>query len=207
MQKTADLVIIGAGIVGSSCVYHLARKGWDNIVVLDQGPLFETGGSTSHAPGLVFQTSASRTMCQLSQYTVALYNSLAWEGQPGFYPVGGIEVAYSAERWRDLHRKLGMARAWGIEDATLLSPQEVQARVPLLNPDVIHGGYFVPSDGIAKAVRLCTAMCKAAEQAQSAVFYGNTTVTGFDIQQGQVRGVHTDQGTIATPRVLLCGGI
>jgi glycine/D-amino acid oxidase-like deaminating enzyme len=61
MQKQTDLVIIGAGIVGCSTAYYLAKQGWKNVVVLDQGPLFETGGSISHAPGGIFQTNASRT--------------------------------------------------------------------------------------------------------------------------------------------------
>ena len=59
MQNQTQLVIIGAGIVGCSVAYHLAQMGWRDIVVLEQGPLFETGGSTSHAPGLVFQTNFS----------------------------------------------------------------------------------------------------------------------------------------------------
>ncbi|MCX6049466.1 MAG: FAD-binding oxidoreductase, partial [Chloroflexi bacterium] len=67
MQTTADLVIIGAGIVGSSVAYHLAQKGWKNIVVIDQGGLPEAGGSTSHAPGLVFQTNSSKTMAELAK--------------------------------------------------------------------------------------------------------------------------------------------
>ncbi|HXF63686.1 MAG TPA: FAD-dependent oxidoreductase, partial [Caldilineaceae bacterium] len=207
MQATADLVIIGAGIVGSSCVYHLARRGWKNMVVIDQGPLFQTGGSTSHAPGLVFQTNAAKTMCELAQYTVQLYSSLEWEGQPCFYPVGGIEVAYTPARWHDLHRKLGLARSWGLKGARLLTPAEVQAMIPILDPAVIHGGYYVPNDGIAKAVRAATALCRAAEAAGAAVCYGNTTVTGFETRGGKLYGVHTNQGTIATERVLLCAGI
>ena len=62
MKDKARIVIIGAGIVGCSTAYHLALLGWSDIVVIEQGPIFETGGSTSHAPGLVFQTNPSKTM-------------------------------------------------------------------------------------------------------------------------------------------------
>jgi len=111
MQSTATLVVIGAGIVGCSTTYHLAKLGWKNIVVVDQGPLFATGGSTSHAPGLVFQTNASKTMTQLAKYTVDLYSQLNTAEGPAFYPVGGIEVAYTAARLQELKRKLGWAKA------------------------------------------------------------------------------------------------
>ena len=75
MRDRAQTVIIGAGIVGASAAYHLAELGATDVLVIDQGPLFETGGSTSHAPGLVFQTNGSRTMCRIAQDTVALYDT------------------------------------------------------------------------------------------------------------------------------------
>ena len=82
MTVQAQLVIIGAGIVGCSTAYHLAQMGQKDIVVLDQGPLFETGGSTSHAPGGVFQTNYSKMMTDLARYTVQLYSELTLDGLP-----------------------------------------------------------------------------------------------------------------------------
>ena len=96
MRDRAQTVIVGAGIVGASAAYHLAELGSTDVLVIDQGPLFETGGSTSHAPGLVFQTNGSRTMCRIAQDTVRLYGSLELDGQPCWYGVGGIEVATHA---------------------------------------------------------------------------------------------------------------
>src|SRR5687768_2738389 len=110
MRGQADVVIIGAGIVGCSAAYHLAEKGWNNIVVIDQGPLFETGGSTSHAPGLVFQLNTSKAMCQLARWSVELYSGI---GRNTFYGVGSLEIAYSPERHEELKRKLGHALSWG----------------------------------------------------------------------------------------------
>jgi len=207
MQTTADLVIIGAGIVGSSVVYHLAQKGWKNIVVIDQGSMPEAGGSTSHAPGLVFQTNSSKTMAELAKYTANFYLSLQHEGLPCYYDVGSIEIATSEARWQDLHRRCGYGKAWHLAGARLLNPDEVVEMVPLLNKDLLFGGYYVQQDGIAKAVRACAAMADYCRARQAAEFYGHTTVTGFDIRNGRVFGVHTDQGTIATPQVLLCAGI
>ena len=205
MQSQARLIIIGAGIVGCSVAYHLTRRGWRDIVVVDQGPLFDTGGSSSHAPGLVFQTNASKLMTTLAKDTVQLYSGLELDGQPCWYGVGSLEVAHTAKRWQDLHRKLGFAKSYGL-DARLISPQEAHDLVPLLNPGVIHGAYHVPSDGIAKPVRAAEAMSRDAQD-HGAAFYGNTTVTDIIVKAGRVHGVETTAGRITAEMVLICAGI
>ena len=207
MKIDAAVVVIGAGIVGCSTTYHLAKLGWKNIVVIEQGPLFATGGSTSHAPGLVFQTNPSKTMTQLAKYTVELYSQLSTEAGPAFYPVGGLEVAYTEARMADLQRKLGWAKSWGIADACLLSPAEVKAKVPLIDETKILGAYYVPTDGIAKALRASEAMANDAKAAEAAEFYGHTTVTDIEVVNGQVKAVITDKGRIETDKVLVCAGI
>src|ERR687890_1719864 len=160
---TARAVIIGAGIVGASVAYHLAREGWTDLVIVDQGPLWETGGSTSHAPGLVFQLNPSPAMTQMARTTVEVLSSLELDGLPCYHPVGGIEVAATEERWAELDRRYGRARGYGL-DAALLSPAEVRDRVPLIDADRILGGLYVERDGIAKAVRAAEAMGRAAAQ-------------------------------------------
>ena len=75
-------MVVGAGIVGTSAAYHLAELGERDVLVLDQGPLFETGGSTTHAPGLAFQTNGSRMMCRIAQESVALYATLTTTACP-----------------------------------------------------------------------------------------------------------------------------
>ncbi|MGB3291776.1 MAG: FAD-dependent oxidoreductase [Phormidesmis sp.] len=207
MQTDAAVVVIGAGIVGCSTTYHLAQLGWKNIVVVEQGPLFATGGSTSHAPGLVFQTNPSKTMTQLAKYTVELYSQLSTEEGPAFYPVGGIEVAYTEARMAELKRKLGWAKSWGIENACLLNPAEVKEKVPLIDETKILGAYYVPTDGIAKALRASEAMAIAAKAAGAAEFYSHTTVMDIEVVAGQVKAVITDKGRIETDKVLVCAGI
>ena len=80
MRDRALTVIVGAGIVGASAAYHLAELGQADVLVIDRGPLFETGGSTSHAPGLAFQTNGSRTMCRIAQDSVRLWIGGEWIG-------------------------------------------------------------------------------------------------------------------------------
>src|SRR5712691_2338765 len=206
MRDRARTVIVGAGIVGTSAAYHLAEFGDADVLVIDQGPLFETGGSSSHAPGLVFQTNGSRTMCRVAQDSVALYASLEADGEPCWYGVGGIEVATTAERMLELRRRQGFARSFGLEGSELLTPEQTAERIPLLDPSTILGSYFVPTDGIAKAVLIGGALARAAE-ARGVAFEGVVRVTGFDVRDGRVHGVHTDRGTIECERVLICAGI
>jgi glycine cleavage system aminomethyltransferase T/glycine/D-amino acid oxidase-like deaminating enzyme len=206
LPTRAQTVIVGAGIVGASAAFHLADLGVTDVLVIDQGPLFATGGSTSHAPGLVFQTNGSRTMCRIAQDSVALYDTLDVDGQPVWYGVGGLELATTPERIAELKRRQGFARSWGIEGTELLSPAECAERSPLLDASTVLGGYWVPSDGAGKGVRIVEALARRAEAA-GVRFEGGITVTGFDTAGGRIHAVETVQGRIECERVLLCAGL
>ena len=121
LPKHARVVVVGAGIVGCSVAYHLTKLGWRDIIVVEQGPLFETGGSTSHAPGLVFQVNPSKTMAGFAKYTVDHWSELTLDGDPCAKNVGSLEVAWTPERLEDLKRKAGYGMSWGIE-AHVISP-------------------------------------------------------------------------------------
>jgi glycine cleavage system aminomethyltransferase T/glycine/D-amino acid oxidase-like deaminating enzyme len=205
MRDRAQTVIIGAGIVGVSAAYHLAKMGVNDVLVIDQGPLFETGGSTSHAPGIIFQINGSRTMCRIAQDSVAIYHGIDLDGERCWYGTGGLEVATTPERMEELKRRQGFARSYGIEGSELLDPAEVTEKSPLLDPRTILGALWVPSDGAAKAVKVVTRLGREAE-AQGIAFEGGTTVTGFDTEGGHVRAVETDRGRVECERVLICAG-
>ncbi|MGH2531756.1 MAG: GcvT family protein [Thermomicrobiales bacterium] len=205
MRHRANTVIVGAGIVGCSAAYFLAKGGLTDVVVIDRGPLFRTGGSTSHAPGLVFQNNASRTVSTLAQWTVKTYLDLSADGEPCYFPVASVEVATTEARWADLHRKVGFARSWGL-DAVLLSPTETAQQVPLIDPNQILGAIRVHGDGIARSVTLAGRLAHRAG-ALGVEFVGENAVTGFDIRDGRVRGVTTSRGQIEAENVLVCGGI
>ena len=176
LPRHARAVIIGAGIVGCSVAYHLAKLGWRDIVVVEQGPLFETGGSTSHAPGLVFQVNPSKTMTDLARYSVDLWTRLTLDGDPCAKTVGSLEVAWTPERLADLNRKAGYGLSWGVE-AHLLSPSEARDLIPTLS-DRILGALYVPSDIHTKATRPAEAMAREAER-KGAKFHGGVKVTGL----------------------------
>ncbi len=190
MRDQAQLVIIGAGIVGCSAAYHLTKLGWKDIVVVDQGPLYETGGSTSHAPGIVFGTNPSKTMTHMAEYTVRLLDGQLFRCEQCWYPVGCIEVSTTEARQQEIWRRYGYSRAFGAE-AYMLSPQEIHAKVPIIDPRVIKGGFFRPKDGVVKPWKAAGALALQAEATGGAQFYGNTKVTDIELKEGRVSAVVT----------------
>lgn len=204
MSATPRVVIIGAGIVGANLADELTERGWTNITVVDQGPLPLTGGSTSHAPGLVFQTNSSRTMSRLATYTVEKLLSLDVDGAWCFNQVGGLEVATTPERLAELHRRQGLATSWGIE-AEVVGPDRCVELHPLVDRDQVLGGLYVPTDGLAKATRAVQALTARA-QSRGAVFQGNTKVIGIEQADGRVTGVRTEDGVIEADIVVSCAG-
>ena len=205
LPERARVVVIGAGIAGCSVAYHLAELGWRDIVVVEQGPLFETGGSTSHAPGLVYQVNPSKTMAEFARCTVDLWTRMELDGEPCAKTVGSLEIAWTPERLLDLKRKAGYGLSWGIE-AHLISPSEARKLIPMLSERVL-GALYVPSDIHTKATRPAQAMAQEAERRGAAAFFAGVEVTGFGISDGRIAAVHTTRGDIATETVVACAGI
>lgn len=181
------IVIIGAGIVGTSLADELTARGCSEVTVLDRGPMFTTGGSTSHAPGLVFQTNGSKTMTEFARYTVQKF-----VGLDAFNQVGGLEVATTEARWTDLHRKHGWAQSWGVP-GELIDPAQCAALYPLLDTDRILGGFHTPCDGLAMALRAATAQAERAIE-RGARFLGHHDVVDVLERGGRVVGVRTAGG-------------
>src|SRR6267154_304437 len=120
----ASAVIVGAGIVGNSLAYHLARLGWTDIVLVDKGPMPNPGGSTGHASNFIFPIEYSKMMMELTRDSVEQYQELGV-----FTRSGGIEEAATTERIAELRRRCTAATAWGIP-AEMLSPAEIGKLVP-----------------------------------------------------------------------------
>ncbi|WP_248959780.1 GcvT family protein [Sphaerisporangium perillae] len=194
------VVVIGAGVVGAALAEELSARGWDDITVVDQGTVPAAGGSSSHAPGLVFQTNPSKTMTELARYTVEKLLALGC-----FLQVGGLEVATTPERLAELHRRHGWATAWGVE-AHLLTTEECLRRHSLLDPDRVLGGLYVPTDGIAKAVRAVEAQLRLARERGVRVL-DRHEVLDIRVEDDHVTGVLTDQGEIPADVVVCCAGI
>src|SRR2546423_10543380 len=134
LPTSARAVVIGAGTVGNSLVYHLAELGWTELVLLDKGPLPNPGGSTGHASNFIYPVDHSKEMTQLTLESVRQYKELGV-----FTESGGIEVARTEERLEELRRRVVSARAWGVEPVPLLTPAEGKELVPFLHKSVILG--------------------------------------------------------------------
>ncbi|HEY7701567.1 MAG TPA: FAD-dependent oxidoreductase, partial [Candidatus Limnocylindrales bacterium] len=132
MAATPRVVIIGAGIVGCSLADELVLRGWTDVTVVEQGRLFTTGGSTSHAPGIIFQTNASKTLQGMAMYTVAKAASLELDGRWCLNPVGSLELALTPERLAELHRRRDFAESWGLE-GHVIDPDETARLWPLVD--------------------------------------------------------------------------
>ena len=204
MSLSHRVVIIGAGIVGANLADELVARGWTDITVVEQGPLDMPGGSTSHAPGLVFQTNPSKTMTLMAKYTVEKLLALQEDGASCFNQVGGLEVATTPERYEDLKRKLGYASAWGI-DARLIDSSECVELYPLLNGHLVLGGLHVPSDGLALAARATQLLIARTRQA-GVTYLGSTPVIGIEQSHGRVSGVQTPNATVPADIVISCAG-
>ena len=162
VPATARVVVIGAGIVGNSLVYHLARLGWRDIVQIDKGPLPNPGGSTGHASNFIFPVDHSREITDLTLDSVEQYQEMGV-----FTESGGFEVARTEERMEELRRRMSSAKAWGIE-AELVTPEQVKEKVPFLETDQIIGAFWTPSVGVVDSLRAGTIMRERRDGARRA---------------------------------------
>jgi glycine cleavage system aminomethyltransferase T/glycine/D-amino acid oxidase-like deaminating enzyme len=198
----ARVVIIGAGIVGSSLAWHLARLGWRDLVLVEKGVLPNPGGSTGHASNFIFLTDHSKEMAAFTIESARQYREL------GVYDeTGGIEVARTPERMEELKRRMASATSWGVEGGRLLTPAEVKAFVPFIDESVILGGFYTPGVGIVDSLQAGTLMRQKAMDLGALTVAASTEVTGIDVEEGRVRRVHTDGGTVEADYVVVACGV
>jgi glycine cleavage system aminomethyltransferase T/glycine/D-amino acid oxidase-like deaminating enzyme len=202
LPATARAVVIGAGIVGNSVAYHLARLGWTELVQLDKGPLPNPGGSTGHASNFIFPVDHSREMTALTADSVRQYDELGVLTVPG-----GIEVARTEERMEELRRRMSSAASWGVEGVSLLTPAEVKELVPFIDETRIIGGFCSKGVGVVDSLRAGTLMRERAQEMGALTVAANTEVLGIDVERGRVRRVRTTRGDVETEIVVVCCGV
>ncbi len=201
LPDRARAVVIGAGIVGNSMAYHLARMGWRDIVLLDKGPLPNPGGSTGHASNFIFPTDHSKEMTALTLDSVRQYRELGV-----FTQSGGIEVARTPERMEELKRRLASSKSWGI-DSELITPARIRELVPYINEEILLGGFYTPGVGVVDSLRAGTLMREKAIEMGALTTSAMTETIGIDVVDGRVTGVRTDRGDIRTDTVVIACGI
>ena len=201
----AEVVIIGGGIHGCSVAYHLAKEGWTDVVLLERKQL--TSGTTWHAAGLVGQLQGSHATTAFAKYGIELLQDIEAETgrNPGYRPSGSISIAVNEERLAELQRKADFASLFGIE-AHYLDTPEILERWPLMNPEGVLGGIYMPSDGSANPVDLTTALAKGARM-YGADIIEHVKVEDVLLKGGKVSGVRTEQGIIKADVVVNCAGM
>jgi glycine/D-amino acid oxidase-like deaminating enzyme len=200
LPQSADVVVIGAGVVGNAAVAHLADLGWRSIVQLDKGPLPDPGGSTGHASNFVFPVDHSKEITDLTVDSLRQYTALGVLEHSG-----GIEVARSAERMQELTRRMTSALSWGVE-AHLVSPAEIQELVPFCDASLLIGGFHTPTAAILDPLRAGELFRARAEEAGALTTFAMTEVTGIETRRGRVTRVLTDRGEIETGTVVIACG-
>ncbi len=201
VPRSARVVVIGAGIVGNSLVYHLARLGWRDIVQLDKGPMPNPGGSTGHASNFIFPVDHSREITDLTLDSVRQYQEM-----DVFTRSGGIEVARTEERMQELRRRMSSAQAWGIP-SEMLTPEQIVEKVPFVDPSVIIGGFYTPSVGVVDSLRAGTIMRERAQEMDALTVIPNVEVTAMTVEDGRIKTVRTSAGDIDTDTVVIACGV
>ncbi|MBO6894841.1 MAG: GcvT family protein [Roseibium sp.] len=205
----ARVVIIGGGVVGCSVAYHLVKKGWSDVVLLERKQL--TSGTTWHAAGLIAQLRATQNMTRLAKYSQELYAGLEAETEvaTGFRRCGSITVALSEERNEELLRQAAMARAFGVE-VEEIGPSEIKARYEHLNMDGVVGGVYLPLDGQGDPANIALSLAKGARLGGAKVLE-RVKVTGVNRDGRRITGVdwqsEDGSGTIECEHVVNCGGM
>ncbi len=204
MKSQARVVVIGGGVVGVSTLYHLAKKGWSDVVLVERKEL--TSGSTWHAAGLLPLFNMSYSVGQLHRYSVELYEKLEAETglDAGLRQVGNIRLAMNADRMDEFHQYAGVAATLGVE-VNFLTPDEIKDLWPLCNTEGLVGGIVHPRDGYIQPADVTQAMARGARD-NGAEIYRNTAVTAIELQPNGEWIVKTDKGDITCEHVVSASG-
>ena len=204
LPRSARIVIVGGGIIGCSVAYHLGRIGITDCLLIERGKL--SCGSSWHAAGLVGQLRTNANVTQLLGYSVALYDKLEAETglATGWKMNGGLRLACNAERWIEVKRQATTAHSFGLE-MHLLSPAEARDLWPPMIVDDVVGAAFLPTDGQANPGDIVQALARGARTGGVAI-HEETRVTGIRMENGELRGIETDRGSISCEKLVLCAG-
>ena len=204
--EKAKVVIVGlGGIVGASIAHHLIERGWDDIVGIDKSGIPTDIGSTAHASDFCYMTSHDFLSCWTSLYSIDFYDKL------GHYErIGGLEVARVGDdaRMDEIRRKVTSAKAFGTR-ARLIEPAEIKAKFPLIEESVVQGGLWDPDASlvIPRSQTVAGKLVDEAEKAGKLRSFANTPAKSLIIEDGHIKGVVTDRGTIRADKVIVCAGL
>lgn len=205
MRERARAVVIGGGVGGCSVLYHLAKLGWTDSVLVEQYGL--THGSTWHSAGLVGQLRSSVSLTRMMMYSVGLYGELERETgkDPGWHQLGGLRLASSPARLEEIRRQNAWARTFGLP-MEIISAAEAQEKFPLMSTDGVLAAAYLPYDGYLDPSQLTFALADAARRL-GADLETRTKVLAIEQHEGRVCAVVTDKGRIECEVVVNAAGM
>ena len=205
LPKHSQIVIIGGGILGCSTAYHLVRRGWENVVLLEKAQL--TSGTSWHAAGSIGQLRSSAGITEMIGYSTRLYGELEAEtGQPtGWRQCGSIRLACTPERKDELERSVVIGRSFGL-DIKMITLAEVKERIPVISLEGVLAAAYIPTDGMINPSDVTMSLAKGARMKGVRIFE-DTRVTGFVSESDHITAVETNCGTITCSTAVLCGGV
>jgi len=203
--SSAKVVVIGGGVAGTSCAYHLAKFGWKDVILLERDQL--TSGTTWHAAGLIGQLGATSTITKLRKYSLDLYKELEKTTglSTGLKQNGAITVATSKERMQELLRQATTAQLSNVE-VEILSKERIKELYPVVKNDDLVGGVYMPKDGQADPVGVTNVLAKAAKMLGVKIFE-KSPVKKILVKNKRICGVETTQGRIDCEYVVLATGM
>ncbi|MFC3614410.1 FAD-dependent oxidoreductase [Lutimaribacter marinistellae] len=205
MKSQYRVVVIGGGVVGASVLYHLARYGWTDVVMLERRRL--ASGSSWHAAGGIHALNADPNMAALQAYTIDLLSEIEREsGQNiGLHMTGGLTLAGTPERWEWLQANYRIFQSIGIDDCELISPEEAQRRCPIMSTDGVLGAMWADREGYIDTTGTVQAYATAAKK-RGAEYYEGVKVESLT-QTADGWEVVTDKGTITCEHVVNAAGL
>ncbi|XP_064648723.1 sarcosine dehydrogenase, mitochondrial-like isoform X2 [Lineus longissimus] len=210
LPQSADVVIIGGGSLGCNTLYHLAKQGVTNTVLIEKDQL--TAGTTWHTAGLLWRLRPSDIDVQLINHTRNVIKQIEEETgvDPGWIENGGMFISSTKERLDEYKRMMSLGKAFGIE-SHVLGPAETKDIYPLMNVDDVYGVLYSPGDGTIDPAGFCSALTRGATKRGAKVVTDcsvtdiQTKVDEFGVKR--VIGVETDRGVIKTNNVANCAGV
>ena len=206
MRNQARVVVIGGGVVGASVLYHLTKRGWCDVMLLERAEL--TSGSTWHAAGGMHTINGDPNVAKLQQYTIKLYREIeAASGQElSMHITGGIMLAATEARFDWLKGVYAKGKYLDMEGLELLSAEEAASRMPLIDPRHFVGGMYDPIEGHLDPYGVTHAYAKAARK-NGADYYTHTKVEGLRQKPDGTWVVETDKGEVYAEHVVNCAGL
>lgn len=201
----ASVVVIGGGVMGCSTLYHLAKAGVSDAILLERNQL--TSGTTWHSAAQVRALRSSKNLTDLIKYSVSLYSSLEQETRQstGWINKGSISIATSTDRLAFIKRQESLAHLYGVE-ASSISVGEAQERWPLMNTKDVIGAVWSPGDGRVGPSDLCAALVKGAKS-HGAKIFEDTGVVAILTKGDRIVGLETTAGSIRCDAIALCSGL